>query len=135
MIQLPMKKPFNTKWKIVVDAEMDAIKRNPTWSLVDVPTGCREIGVKKIFKTKYIEHGEVDKFKARLVANSGVASNYVWGGPNSQVQTINEMNEYGHSLFMFVRLSLKERTRTLKQTKILVCVRSFIKNLVHSFKC
>jgi len=51
-----------------MDAEIEAIERNDTWKLTDLPEGHKTIGVKWIFKTKLKENGEVDKHKARLVA-------------------------------------------------------------------
>lgn len=48
--------------------EIDAIERNDTWELCDLPRGQKTIGVKWVFKTKLNENGEVDKYKARLVA-------------------------------------------------------------------
>jgi hypothetical protein len=47
--------------------EMDSIKDNGTWSLVDLPPGRKPIGVKWVFKVKRDEHGAVSKHKARLV--------------------------------------------------------------------
>lgn len=51
-----------------MENEMQAIEKNGTWELTDLPEGARTIGVKWIFKTKLNERGEVDKYKARLVA-------------------------------------------------------------------
>ncbi|XP_039156111.1 uncharacterized mitochondrial protein AtMg00820-like [Eucalyptus grandis] len=51
-----------------MDDEINAIKRNDTWELSDLPDGQKTIGVKWVFKTKLKENGEVDKYKARLVA-------------------------------------------------------------------
>lgn len=56
------------KWREAMDAEIESIKRNDTWELVDLPEGVKEIGVKWVYKTKMNEKGEVEKFKARLVA-------------------------------------------------------------------
>ena len=56
------------KWRKAMDDEIDAIKRNDTWELTDLPKGHKTIGVKWVFKTKLQENGEVDKYKARLVA-------------------------------------------------------------------
>jgi hypothetical protein len=47
--------------------EMDSIKENGTWSLVDLPPGRKPIGVKWVFKVKRDEHGAVSKHKACLV--------------------------------------------------------------------
>ena len=51
-----------------MDLEIEAIERNETWELTDLPKGMKKIGVKRVFKTKLNENGEVDKYKARLVA-------------------------------------------------------------------
>ena len=50
-----------------MDDEIDAIERNNTWELTDLPEGHKTIGVKWVFKTKLTENGEVDKYKACLV--------------------------------------------------------------------
>jgi len=56
------------KWPKAMNDEIDAIERNDTWELFDLPRGQKTIGVKWVFKTKLNENGEVDKYKARLVA-------------------------------------------------------------------
>lgn len=48
--------------------EMDAIERNEAWELTTLPKGAKAIGVKWIYKTKYNEKGNTEKYKARLVA-------------------------------------------------------------------
>lgn len=50
-----------------MDVEIEAIKRNDTWELTELPEGGKKIGVKWVYKTKFNENGEVDKHKARLV--------------------------------------------------------------------
>jgi hypothetical protein len=55
-------------WKEAMDAKIQSIQRNETWSLTELPAGAKKIGVKWIYKTKLNEFGEVDKFKAWLVA-------------------------------------------------------------------
>ncbi|GKU90158.1 hypothetical protein SLEP1_g4195 [Rubroshorea leprosula] len=56
------------KWQKAMTEEIGSIERNQTWKLTDLPEGHRTIGVKWIYKTKLKENGEVDKFKARLMA-------------------------------------------------------------------
>ncbi|CAL9003639.1 unnamed protein product [Prunus brigantina] len=56
------------KWKQAMDREIEAIEKNNTWELIDLPSRGKVIGVKWIFKIKLNENGEVDKYKARLVA-------------------------------------------------------------------
>ena len=58
----------NSKWRAAINLEIEAIERNGTWELTDLPKGMKKIGVKWVFKTKLNENGEVDKCKARLVA-------------------------------------------------------------------
>nr|GEY96230.1 copia-type polyprotein [Tanacetum cinerariifolium] len=56
------------KWKKAVDAEIEAIEKNNTWHLIDLPKDAKCIRVKWVYKTKLNENGEVEKYKARLVA-------------------------------------------------------------------
>ncbi|BBH02600.1 ADP glucose pyrophosphorylase large subunit 1 [Prunus dulcis] len=58
----------SSKWRKAMDLEIQAIERNDTWELIDLPEGEKTVGVKWIFKTKFKENGEIDKYKARLVA-------------------------------------------------------------------
>lgn len=55
------------KWKRAMEVEIEAIERNETWELTDLPKNAKKIGVKWVFKTKINEKGEVEKHKARLV--------------------------------------------------------------------
>jgi hypothetical protein len=55
------------KWRTTMDVKMEAIKRNGTWELMELPPGGKKVGVKWVYKTKLNEHGAVDKYKARLV--------------------------------------------------------------------
>lgn len=59
---------MNDKWKAAMDLEIEAIERNKTWELVELPQGAKTIGVKWVYKTKLNENEEIDKCKARLVA-------------------------------------------------------------------
>ena len=56
------------EWVEAMNNEIDAIERNKTWDLVNLPVGKNTIGVKWIYKKKLNEKGEIDKHKARLVA-------------------------------------------------------------------
>ena len=58
----------NSKWRVAMDLEIEAIERNGTWELTDLPKGMKKIGVKWVFKTKLNENGKLDKCKAWLVA-------------------------------------------------------------------
>ncbi|GJX27216.1 zinc finger, CCHC-type containing protein [Tanacetum coccineum] len=54
-------------WKEAINDEMDSIMGNNTWVLADLPSGCKPLGCKWIFKRKLKVDGTIEKFKARLV--------------------------------------------------------------------
>jgi len=55
------------KWIEAMDEEMNAIERNKTWDLVELPKGKEVIGVKWVYKTKSNSKGKIERHKARLV--------------------------------------------------------------------
>lgn len=57
-----------TKRRKAMDVEIEATKRNDTRKLSDLPKGHKTTGLKWVFKTKLKQNGEVDKYKAWLVA-------------------------------------------------------------------
>jgi len=48
--------------------EMQVIKSNSAWELVDAPEGKNVIWLKWVFQTKYNDDGSIQKHKAQLVA-------------------------------------------------------------------
>ena len=50
-----------------MDEEIDAIERNETWELTNLPPKKQVIGVKWVYKTKCNAEGKIDRHKARLV--------------------------------------------------------------------
>ena len=55
-------------WRAAMQSEMDAVEKNRTWELADLPRGHRAISLKWVFKLKRDEAGAIVKHKARLVA-------------------------------------------------------------------
>eukprot|EP00253_Pinus_taeda_P024657 PITA_24657 len=55
------------KWIEAMDEEINAIERNKTWDLVELPKGKEVIGVKWVYKTKSNAEGKIERHKARLV--------------------------------------------------------------------
>jgi hypothetical protein len=53
-----------------MQSEMDAVEKNRTWELADLPCGHSAITLKWVFKLKRDEAGAIIKHKARLVARS-----------------------------------------------------------------
>ncbi|KAF5794275.1 putative RNA-directed DNA polymerase [Helianthus annuus] len=62
----------NKEWEDAMKTEIEAIKRNNTWCLTELPKGKKIIGLKWIFKVKKDPTGKITKYKARLVAKGYV---------------------------------------------------------------
>ncbi|XP_035842124.1 uncharacterized protein LOC110922450 [Helianthus annuus] len=56
------------RWVEAMNSEMEALFKNNTWVLVDLPPDRKPIGCKWVYKVKYKANGEIERFKARLVA-------------------------------------------------------------------
>ena len=63
-----MKSVDSLLWKKAMNTEMDSMKTNSVWELVDLPDGIKPIGCKWIYKKKRDANGRVETYKARLVA-------------------------------------------------------------------
>ncbi|GJV90021.1 retrotransposon protein, putative, ty1-copia subclass [Tanacetum coccineum] len=59
----------SSKWKAAIKEEMDSLRKNKTWELVDHPIRQKLVSHKWLFKTKEgIEGVQKSRYKARLVA-------------------------------------------------------------------
>jgi hypothetical protein len=56
------------KWEIAMQEEYNSLVVNNIWSLVPLPKSRKPISCKWVFKIKHGVHGEVERYKARLVA-------------------------------------------------------------------
>ncbi|MFN7611034.1 MAG: reverse transcriptase domain-containing protein, partial [bacterium] len=56
------------KWKEAIDEEYKSLIDNETWELVPRPAGRNIVSCKWVFKTKLGSDGQIDRYKARLVA-------------------------------------------------------------------
>ncbi|POM64196.1 Retrotransposon Tca5 Polyprotein [Phytophthora palmivora] len=63
-----MNSPDAARWKEAIRAELRAHFRNRTWDIVRRPPGVKVIGFKWVFALKHDEHGNITRFKARVVA-------------------------------------------------------------------
>ncbi|GKB44679.1 retrotransposon protein, putative, ty1-copia subclass [Tanacetum coccineum] len=59
--------PESDKWLNAMNVEMQSMKDNEVWDLVDLPPNGKTIGSKWLFKKKTNMDGAVHTFKARLV--------------------------------------------------------------------
>jgi hypothetical protein len=55
-----------------MQSEMDAVEKNRTWELANLPRGHNAITLKSVFKLKRDEDGAIIKHKAHLVARGFV---------------------------------------------------------------
>jgi hypothetical protein len=55
-------------WKDAMVKEMESLYKNETWDLVKLLSGRKPVGSKWVFKKKMNIVGQVEKFKAHLVA-------------------------------------------------------------------
>ena len=56
------------KWTVAMEKEFSSLKANDVWDIVDLPKDRKAIGSKWIFKRKRDAEGNVERYKARLVA-------------------------------------------------------------------
>ncbi|KAJ0534271.1 putative RNA-directed DNA polymerase [Helianthus annuus] len=55
-------------WKLAMKKEIQALEQNKTWTLEELPEGKRAIDSKWVYKLKYKPNGEIERYKAHLVA-------------------------------------------------------------------
>ncbi|KAJ4790588.1 Retroelement pol polyprotein-like [Rhynchospora pubera] len=54
-------------WRDTMQAEIEALERNDTWRVEDLPPGKTSIGCKWVYRIKYNSDGTIERYKARLV--------------------------------------------------------------------
>ena len=60
--------PDANEWISAATDEITALQNNNTWELVELPPGRKAIGSKWVFKIKYDENGEIDKYSIKDVS-------------------------------------------------------------------
>ncbi|GJT28214.1 retrotransposon protein, putative, ty1-copia subclass [Tanacetum coccineum] len=60
--------PESNKWQDAMNVEMQSMKDNQVWDLVDLAPNGKIVGSKWLFKKKTDMYGAVHTYKARLVA-------------------------------------------------------------------
>nr|GEU94564.1 ribonuclease H-like domain-containing protein [Tanacetum cinerariifolium] len=55
-------------WVEAMNNEIEALNMNNTWTICDLPIGRKPIGSKWLWKIKYKASGDIERYKARIVA-------------------------------------------------------------------
>jgi len=59
--------PHKVLWLAAMQEEIDALKANGVWKLVDLPRNRKPLKSKWVWKVKYLPCGKIERLKARLV--------------------------------------------------------------------
>jgi hypothetical protein len=54
----------SSEWNKAMIDELESMKENIVWDLVDLPNGAKPVGCKWVFKTKLDPKGNVERYKA-----------------------------------------------------------------------
>ena len=57
----------HSEWRSVVQEKMNALLKNRTWDIVDLPKEKKTVGCKWVFTIKCKPNGSIERYKARLV--------------------------------------------------------------------
>ncbi|GKD09358.1 retrovirus-related pol polyprotein from transposon TNT 1-94 [Tanacetum coccineum] len=60
--------PISTKWLEVMNDELKSMQINDVWELAELPNGVKPVGYKWVYKTKLDQKGNIERYKAHLVA-------------------------------------------------------------------
>lgn len=74
-----------SKWKEAMKKELDCLRKNNTWKIVDLPKGKKTISAKWVLKIKRDLDGRIDRYKARLVARGFAQGRDTYGETYSPV--------------------------------------------------
>ena len=67
-VQEALSPSISDEWMKAMNDEMESMRTNKVWDLVDLPLGWKAIGNKWVLKIKHKADGSIEMYKARLVA-------------------------------------------------------------------
>ena len=67
-VQEALQGPHREKWQQAMNSEMESLRENGVYELVDRPKGKKVVKSKWVLRVKTNEKGEIEKYKARVVA-------------------------------------------------------------------
>ena len=56
------------EWRKAMEEELESMRKNQVWDLVDLPSNQKAIGNKRVIKIKWKADGSIENYKAQLVA-------------------------------------------------------------------
>lgn len=100
------------KWKQAMDEEIKSLQENDTWDIVQRPNGKNIVTCKWVFKTKCNLKGEIERYKARLVARGfsqkyGVDYDEVFAPVVKQITFRTLLSVAGHKLMVIKHYDAK----------------------------
>ena len=63
-----MRSPHSSKWMKAMEDEIKSMSSKDVWDLENIPKGAKTVGCKWVYKIKYDSKGNIEKYRARLVA-------------------------------------------------------------------
>ncbi|RVW93405.1 Retrovirus-related Pol polyprotein from transposon TNT 1-94 [Vitis vinifera] len=63
-----MESDDSSKWMEAMNEELKSMAHNSVWDLIKLPDSCKPVSCKWVFKTKRDAKGNIERFKAKLVA-------------------------------------------------------------------
>lgn len=67
-VEEAISRPDSNKWREAMEKEIESMKKNKCWKIVRRPQNKNVIGLRWVFKLKKNEDGDIERYKARLVA-------------------------------------------------------------------